>query len=111
MASIDQLNSVLQGAVTNISQLVTTLQAIFPRIFGSFTLTANPTTTVTQPSIQANSLVFLFPTNASAATLQGSNKSLYLSTLSAGTGFTVATAAGTNAVGTETFIYFVINPS
>ena len=74
-------------------------------------MAAAATTPVTQPAITASSKVLLEPTNAAAATLMGSVKSLYVSALTAGTGFTVATASGGNAAGTETFNYIVSNPA
>lgn len=101
----------LQSGVVAINRLVTTLMNIWPRITGTFTLAAAPTTTVTQPGIKSTSLVVLTPTNAAAATLMGGVKSLYVSALAPGTSFTVATANGTNAAGTETFSYAVFNPS
>lgn len=111
MASMDDAVSTLKGVVTNLSQLIQTIVALFPRVSGSFTLTAAPTTTVTQPGIKANSIVTLTPSNAAAATLMGSAKALYVSLLTAGASFTVSTANGTSAAGTETFSYTVINPS
>lgn len=95
----------------NLLTLIAAIEAVFPRITGSFTLAAAATTTVTQPAITASSKVLLEPTNAAAATLMGSVKSLYVSALTAGTGFTVATASGGNAAGTETFNYIVSNPA
>lgn len=90
--------------------LITTLQGIFPRVFGTFTLAAAATTTVSQPEITASSIVVWIPTNAASATLLGSGGNLYLSALTAGASFTVATASGAAAAGTETLSYFVINP-
>lgn len=101
----------LSSANSNMLTLIAAIQATFPRITGAFTLAAAATTTVTQTKIAANSLVLLTPTNASAGTLMGSAKALYISALSAGASFTVATASGGNAAGTETFNYTVVNPS
>lgn len=94
-----------------LSQLVTTFQSIFPRTAGTFTLSAAATTVIAQPAITANSFVFPFPINASAATLMAGAKSLYQdrSANVAGASFTVKTADGTNAAGTEIFAYFVLN--
>lgn len=75
---------------------------------GTFTMAATATKVVADVNILATSLVQLFPTNAAAATLMGSAKSLYVSAKSAGVSFTVATADGTVAAGTETFSYRII---
>lgn len=74
---------------------------------GSFTLSSANTKVVSETNISANSKVFLMPTNAAAATLMQSTKSLFVSAKSVGTSFTVATADGTNAAGTEAFDFFI----
>lgn len=100
----DQLrNQILSG-------ILTALQGGFPQIFGTFTLAAAATTTIPQTNTESLSFIFPFPTNAAAATLMGSAKSLYISARTQGASFTVATGNATNAAGTETFIYFVMNP-
>ena len=95
-------------------QTLNTIATIFPRVsavaFGTFTLGAAATTVVSETTTQANSVVLPFPTNASAGTLQGSNKSLYVSARTANTSFTVATASGAAAAGTETFAYVILTP-
>lgn len=101
----------LSNANQNMLTLISTINGVFPRISGSFTLAAAATTVVTQTKIAANSVVLLIPTDASAATLMGSNKSLYVSALTPGASFTVATASAASAAGTETFLYVVVNPS
>jgi len=110
-ASLGDQITVLKGTNEQLSQLVQVLQAIFPRVTGSFTLAAAATTTVTQPAIKATSIVLLMPSNAAAATLMGSAKALYVSALAPGASFTVATASGASAAGTETFSYVVSNSS
>jgi hypothetical protein len=80
-------------------------------VFGTFTLAAAATTTVTQPGVQSTSVIHLTPTNAAAAALMGSAKSLYISALTPGASFAVATANATAAVGTETFSYVILTPS
>ena len=109
-ASIGDLNTTLKAANQNMSLLIQTLQGIFPRGFGSFTLAAAATKVVTNTSVQANSIITLMPTNAAAGTLMGSAKSLYVSSITAGTSFTVATASAANAAGTEQFSYAIFNP-
>ena len=93
-----------------LGQLIQVLSNIFPRTFGTFTLAAAATTVVPQPAVKANSLIVLTAANASAGTLQGSAKHLYISAISPGVSFTVATAAGTNAAGTEIFSYAIQSP-
>lgn len=113
----EQLNGILGRMATNgsmllqqMGQLIQTLDQIFPRIIGTFTMTATATLVVPNTSVAANSLVQLFPSNAAAATLMGGTRSLYVSALSAGVSFTVATASGVAAAGTETFSYNIVNP-
>lgn len=110
-ASLDQIASIQTAALQQLTLLNATLGKIFPRALGSFTLAAAATTTITQPAVTANCQVVLTPTNASAATLMGSAKSLYVSAKVAGTSFTVATASAANAAGTETFAYAIFIPS
>lgn len=104
-------NTLLQTLITSIGTLTTAIQSVLPRIFGSFTLNAAASTTVLQAGIKANAMVKWTPTNAAAATLEGSAKALYLASISPGVSFTVATASGGNAAGTETFQYSVENPA
>lgn len=111
MASIDDI-------VTNQGLILRALYAIqqaildtFPRITGSFTLSAGATTTVTEPAVSATSVIQLMPTNASGGTLQGSAKALYISARTAGASFAVTTASGAAAAGTEQFFYVLVNPS
>ena len=99
---VTQLNSIAR----NQGQLHQLFQNLFPRVFGSFTLVAAPTTTVTQPNVTAGATVLLTPTNAAAG-----NRPIYLSSIAAGASFTVATASGGAAAGTETYQYLVFNPA
>lgn len=75
---------------------------------GTCTLGAAASTVVSEAAVTAGSIIFLFPTNAAAGTLVGSAKSPYISAKSAGVSFTVTTADGAAAAGTETFNYLVI---
>ena len=87
----------LQGIVR---QLAAWVKAFSGRqTFGSFTLAAAATTTVAQVAAEANSSIVISPTNASAAVLVG------------GASFTVATADGGSAAGTETFSYLITTPA
>ena len=102
---------------------VTQLQAILVQLtawvtaftgrttFGSFILAAAATTVVTEPAVQANSFIQLTALNAAAGTLMGSAKYLYISAKTPGASFTVATADGTNAAGTEQFSYYITTPA
>lgn len=107
----DDANSLARAVVENLAELV----GIFSTFLGikgtagSFTLAAAATLVVPQAMVTATSFIFLQPTNAAAATLQGSNEHLYISAKSAGVSFTVATAAGTAATGGETFSYLLID--
>ena len=79
------------------------------QLFGSFTMTAASSQIISNYAVAANSVIMLIPTNAAAATLQAGASSLY-ATPTAGTGFTVNTANGGSAAGTETFQYVVTTP-
>lgn len=112
MGAIDDVVSNLQNGVNNLGQLIKVIQQVFPRAIGTFTLTANSaTTTVSQVSMVANGFPIWVPTNGTAALLEGSAKKLYLASVTAGTGFTLVTANGGTAAGTETFSYVAILPS
>jgi hypothetical protein len=111
MAGLDDIAT--NGTLLNqsVGRLIKAIEAIFPRINGSFTLAAAATTTVTQPAVTATSKIFLVPTNASAGTLQAGLTHLYVSARTTGASFAVTTANAGAAAGTETFDYFIINPS
>lgn len=111
MASLDDLVTVGNNLNKNISLLIQTITAVFPRISGTFTLAAASTTSVSQSAMQSNSIVLWNPVNSSAATLEGSAKNIYVLSKTSGTGFVVSTANGSAAAGTEQFSYVVINPS
>lgn len=96
--------------IQRLNAIVQALNGIF-RNTGSFTWNgAAATTVVANAGVQATSQVLLIPTNAAAATLIGSNESPYVSARSVGVSFTLSTAAGTAAAGTETFFYVLITP-
>lgn len=106
---LGDIGTTLQLGNQNFSQLIQAVLSIFPRVGGSFRLSAAATTTVTQASIAANSIVLFVPTNAAAATLQSGASAIYHSNNTAGASFQVTTASGTAAAGTETFNYIVVN--
>jgi hypothetical protein len=99
----------LQGIVRQLSNWVTAFTG--RTVYGSFTLTAAATTVVAEPSTKSNSFIQLTPTNAAAGTLVGSAAALYVSTKTAGASFTVATASGGAAAGTEMFSYSLSTPA
>ncbi len=101
----------LQDLVVAVNGWTQALLNVWPRVTGTFTLAAAATTTVAQPGIRATSVVVLSPTNATAGTLMGSAKALYVSSITPGTGFVVATASAAAAVGTETYSYAIFSPS
>lgn len=109
---LGDVNTQLKLGNQNMSQLIATIAAVFPRVTtitgGTFTLGAAATTTVAQPSTAANSVIIPFPTNAAAGTLMGSTKHLYISARTANTSFAVSTASGVAAAGTETFLYLLV---
>jgi hypothetical protein len=101
--------SALKGITQQLTALVKAFQS--RNTFGSFTLAASASTVVAQPAAQANSSISWTPTNAAAGTLEGSAKKLYLSSISPGVSFTVATASAAAAAGTEAFSYRIETPS
>ncbi len=105
------LLTIAQNIVTAINGLTSAVQNAWPRVTGSFTLTAAVTTTVTQPGIKATSVVMLSPTNAAAATLMGGAKALYVSAITPGASFAVSTGNAVAAAGTEVFSYSIFNPA
>lgn len=107
-ARLRDINTTVQASNQLMAKLVGIFSNLFPRTTGTFTMSAASSKVVTDANVSTTSFIVLMPTNAAAGTLQGSNKSLYI-TPAAGS-FTVATAAGTAAAGTETFSYAVFNP-
>lgn len=100
-----------QGVNKNLAAMVQVLTAAFPlhSHTGAFTLSAAASKTVADTTIQTNSIICLMPVNASAATLISGSSSLYISARVKGTSFTVSTANGGNAAGTEQFEYIAIS--
>lgn len=103
------LTSAVKSIVNYLGRIVVILTNLFPRAIGTFTMAAAATKTVADARINANATVILQATNASAGTLQGSAKALYVSSVASGS-FIVATANATNAAGTEVLAYIAYNP-
>lgn len=81
----------------------TGVQSTYQPPIGTLTLSAGTSTAITAvPYIKSNARVFLMPTNSGAAGLA----SVYVSAITAGTGFTITHSS---AAGTETFNYFIVN--
>lgn len=76
---------------------------------GAFPCAAAATTVVNDARITATSRILITPTNAAAATLLQAATALYVSAKVAGASFSVTTANGAAAAGTETFDYVVVN--
>lgn len=97
-------------AITQLADQFNGLKAL-SGTFGQFTFPAAALAVVPNLAIEAGSLVFLQAANAAAGTLVGSNESPYVAPADyvAGVSFTVRTAAGTAAAGTEVFNYWILN--
>jgi hypothetical protein len=93
------------NSTTPFSQATSTITMASNDIVGTFTLSAAITSTIANVNVTAGCTILLTPTNAAAATLQGSAKCLYISARTAATSFAVSTASGVAAAGTETFTY------
>ena len=91
------------------SRLVQSNQGMSYPQGADFTLAAAASTTVSNDQVTANSIIVVTPVNASAGVLQGSAKAIYVSGRTAGTGFTVTTANGASAAGTEVFSYYLLS--
>jgi hypothetical protein len=104
------IQALIANNTTNAASIVSALQAGLPVITGTFTCANNTNTVVTETRAAANSIIMIMPTNAAAGTLQASGEAVYLSARTAGASFTVKTAAGGAAAGTETFQYLMVNP-
>lgn len=109
MSAIDDLVSTGKGVVTNLSQLISVLQNVFPRSSGTITLAAGTTNIVSNAAVTSSTIPFFVPTNSAAALLQA-NAGLYISAATAGVGFSISTQSGT-AAGGETFSYVLFIPS
>jgi hypothetical protein len=91
------------------SRLVQSNQGMTYPQGADFTLAAAASTTINNNLITGLSIIVLTPVNASAGVLQGSAKAIYVSGRTAGTSFTVSTANGVAAAGTEIFSYYILS--
>ena len=108
-ATSSAIITILQNIVTAVNGLSSSFTAKKQVTSGNFSLAAAPTTSVAQAFVTATSTIQITPVNASAATLMGSSKSLYIASRVVGVSFTVGTADGTNATGAELFSYSLVN--
>jgi hypothetical protein len=93
-----------------LAQINETLKGLTRFKIGTFTAANATSTTVNDTAVTASSFIDLMETNAAAGTLQAGTNRFYVSARSAGTSFTVATAGGGSAAGTEQFTYIIISP-
>lgn len=107
-AGVTDVVTQLQGIVRQLTQLTKAFKG--RASLGTFSMTATATLVVPQPAVQANSTVSITPTNASAGAEQGSATSLYVSSISPGVSFTVATANGGAGTAGATFSYTINTP-
>ncbi len=106
-----QMLSKVDGVNKNLAAIVKAIAGAFVGNVATitFTMAAAASKTVSSATVQAGSAILLIDTNAAAGTLQGSAKRLYPSAIVPGVSFTVSTASGGNAAGTETFLALVVN--
>lgn len=99
------------GLNANLAKLASIMQTRFAlsAFTGSFTLGAVASQVVADTNVKANSIIWLVPANASAASMQATAKNPWVSAKSAGANFTVATADGTAATGGQIFNYVLLN--
>lgn len=109
LVTIGAINTAVAALNTTLLTINTSILSVFPRINGTFTLSAATTTVVTQTQLAANAMVFPFSTNATAALIVRTN-GLFVSAVTSGASFSVSTQAGSATSG-GTFWYVALNPS
>ena len=109
--SFQNLETQQRLMIVAINGLRDAILSTFPRVTGTFTLSAAATTTVPNTSVTSTSIITLTPMNASAATRMSGTNSLYVSARTAGASFALTTALGGAATGDEQFSYLLVNPS
>ncbi len=110
MLGLGDLVQTAQGILQTLGKINQSLTAMTRLTTGTFTMSAAATKVVSETNVASNSVILLTPTNAAAGTLQQSTETLYISSISSGVSFTVATADGGSAAGTETFSYVIYTP-
>ena len=106
---VPDLVSTNKGGVQQLGNIVDAILNVFPRINGTFTLSAATTTGVSNGNVAANTIIVPFATNATAALIVRTN-GLYHSANTAGTGFVISTQSGSATSG-GTFAYVGLTPS
>lgn len=109
--SFQNLETQQRMMIVAINGLRDAILSTFPRVTGTFTLSAAASTVVPNTSVTSTSIISLTPLNAGAATLMAGANSLYVSARTSGASFTVSTAAGGSAAATEQFQYLLVVPS
>lgn len=109
---VTQLQAIVRQLTALVQATTSVATALASRaVFGTFTMTATVSDVILNTAVQSTSNISLSPTNASAGTLQGSAKALFISAKSPGVSFTVSTANSVAAAGTETFSYTINTPT
>lgn len=101
----------LQAITSMLGELIRAFKTAFPTKWsiGTFTCGAAASTVVADVNVTASSHVTLTPLNAAAANMVAGATSPYISARTVGVSFTVTTASGGAAAGTEQFSYHVVS--
>lgn len=109
--TITNIVTQLSAGNQNMSRLIQTLGNLADYSIGTISWAASSSVTVSDPNVTATSYISWVPTSASAATLMANATNPYLSARTTATSFTLTTANGGAAAGTETFSYILLNPT
>jgi len=107
----DESASIGLAIAQNIADVATALSSFLgvSGTGGTATWTAAASIVVSSSAVTATSLVFISPASASAATLSAGASAPYVSALTAGASFTLATADAGNAAGGEIYNWLLVN--
>ena len=108
--SFQNLETQQRLMIVAINGLRDAILATFPRVTGTFTLSAAASTVVANTSVTSTSIISLTPLNAAAATQMAGTNSLYVSARTSGASFTLSTALGGAADATAQFQYLLVVP-